>query len=44
MRSFQVRMHIPIAVMTMVLVALQIIREILGIYKDVRDDGDDAAK
>lgn len=41
-------MDITVAIMMVVLVALQIVREILGLYKDARDSGDgeddDAAK
>jgi hypothetical protein len=38
-------MDIALAIMTIVLVALQIVREILSLYKEARDDGnDDAAK
>lgn len=33
-------MDITVAIMMMVLVGLQIVREILGLYKDARDDDD----
>lgn len=42
-RPFQGRMDITVAIMMMVLVALQIVMEILGLYKDTRDDRDDDA-
>ncbi len=49
MRPFLGRMDITVAIMMMVLVALQIVREILGLYKDARDaevgeDDDSAGK
>lgn len=38
------RMDIAVAILMMVLVGLQIVREVLGLYKDSRDDdgGEDA--